>query len=239
MEDNQHKHQTPECSPDTWDPTPNRSNYFKNHRLAGKVIMNRFEEVMEGKVEGGYMVNGVTWTLTQWSDNQEIELDEDLYNACRHAYKTQQVSGREPETDLLEGHLYTKEKWSQDLSIEQESLTPQKQREQAREKNAVRQRDVHSEESPRKDEYPKGHTPSGERPKADRKSSRKRATPPGKPPQGKAWLDDNIQTGHKSAQTKATRRKDILERQKATQTIQKLLTACRNSCDPRRTTDRC
>ena len=51
-EDERHHNKTSRCSPTTWDETPHRSNYSRQHRYTGREVMNRFITVERGTVQG-------------------------------------------------------------------------------------------------------------------------------------------------------------------------------------------
>jgi hypothetical protein len=221
-EDDQHKDRTPHCRFDTWEPTPDRSRYFTNHRLAGKIIMNKFKEIMTGRIMGGYEDEGETWVLVDWKDGQEQELDEELFNDCRHAYETYEDTGEEPETDLLEGHLFAKEERKPEAPSNGAREQPRRPQRQNEKKGA--QPKVSNEERPLEDRKVASISPVQSPPKPARAKNRSKAK--GRSPQaeengGLRWLTNNIETDQKQELATATKRRNIMDRHKAALRLQK------------------
>jgi hypothetical protein len=223
-EDNRHGNETPHCSRKTWETTPGRTAYSTNHILTGTTVMNRFnDQPMIGKTIGAYEDNGETWTLVEWDDGQETELDKDLHEDVQHAWTLYNNTGEEPDTDLLKGHLYSREERGTDTEKKRAQNVQEKRN---RDNPVTGEQAQKDERKPARTEQSKESHPTTTRRKSMTRKEEQHTTPT-KDMSGLQWLKTNITTDEGPKQTHksvANRREDILVKAKVTKRIHKHIT---------------
>jgi hypothetical protein len=98
-----HKRANKDCTTQTWERAPTRSDYTTGHKHVGLTIRNRFDEgTRRGKVLGYLTHRGEKWYLVKWDLGQEMEIDEDMFADCRLAEIEHDRDGTEPEQNTTE-----------------------------------------------------------------------------------------------------------------------------------------
>jgi hypothetical protein len=73
--DHKHKRANRDCTTETWERAPTRSDYTTGHEHVGLTIRNRFDEgTRRGEVLGYLTHRGEKWYLVKWDLGQEMEI---------------------------------------------------------------------------------------------------------------------------------------------------------------------
>jgi hypothetical protein len=101
--DHKHKRANRDCTTETWERAPTRSDYTTGLEHVGLTIRNRFDEgTRRGEVLGYLTHRGEKWYLVKWDLGQEMEIDEDMFTDCRLAEVEHDRDGTEPEQNTIE-----------------------------------------------------------------------------------------------------------------------------------------